>query len=50
MQKEKKEFQIAEVEVIHFEKNDVIATSGGDETGHNTISGTGAGMTFGGEF
>lgn len=42
MNSEKKEFTKAEVEVIKFEKTDVIATSGGDKT--QTISGTGQGL------
>lgn len=40
MKEEKKEFQKAEVEVIRFEKNDVIATSTTDAgTGYGEDSG-----------
>lgn len=38
MKEEKKEFQKAEVEVIRFEKNDIITTSIGNN--QQTISGT----------
>lgn len=41
--KEKKEFTKAEVEVIRFEKNDIITQSpGNDNTGFTEIEGTGA--------
>ena len=38
MQEQKKTFTKAEVEVIRFEKTDVIATSGEDNTNTQTIT------------
>ena len=37
---DKKEFQKADEEVIRFEKNDVIATSDGEETGPDSFGAT----------